>query len=87
MSSAQTTSNKMRFRSSTIGSIQSFGRAVRETLRIRRHRRLQRQFINQEGDDQMRTRSKSVGAASVDEISEVRNHAIFLFKFSLNIFM
>jgi hypothetical protein len=70
---ASTSNDRPRYRSSTIGSIQTLTRALRESLRLRKLRKKKRQ--NEASNEKMRRRSKSVGNASFDdEISEVFNH-------------
>jgi len=80
MSSTSTSTDRPRYRSSTIGSIQTLTRALRESLRIRRLRK-QKRRNNEANNQQMRRRSKSVGNAYIDdEISEVCLHLKSYFK-------
>lgn len=66
--------DRPRFRSSTIGSIQTLTHALRESLRLRRIRK-QKRRNNEANNQQMRRRSKSVGNEYIeDEISEVCYH-------------
>lgn len=71
MASAARRTDRPQLRSNTWGSLQTLTRALRESLRLRKLRK-QRRLRDEGNDKQMRTRSKSVGNAYVDdEISEV----------------
>jgi len=75
MASTSTSNDRPRYRSSTIGSIQTLTHALRESLRLRKLRKKKRR--NEANNEKMRRRSKSVGNASFDdEISEVFNHCL-----------